>query len=215
MSGKKTIKKDAALEKLLSQQVAEIRLIAGEQVPIKQLAGILRRTISMVDDARDNGLNGFENEIAGMKQFIEKAHREISVVRPKTMRLVDIPDAADELDAVVKATEAAANSILDSAEKLESMRGSLSGRDAETLESAVTQIFEASNFQDITGQRISKVINTLQGIETRIARLTALFPDVIEAAGERKDGDAELLNGPQLPGLASSQDDVDALFDAI
>lgn len=36
-----TIKKDAALEKLLSRQVTEIRLIAGEQIPIRQLPGLV------------------------------------------------------------------------------------------------------------------------------------------------------------------------------
>ena len=43
-------------------------------------------------------------------------------------------------------------------------------------------IFEACSFQDITGQRIAKVVETLQHIEQRVAR----FADVMQREGSRR-----------------------------
>ena len=80
-------------------------------------------------------------------------------------------------------------------------------------------IFEACSFQDITGQRIAKVVETLQHIETRVAR----FADVMRAKDlegfitDREKGREErkrklMLNGPQLDGAGTSQQQVDEMF---
>jgi chemotaxis protein CheZ len=87
----------------------------------------------------------------------------------------------------------------------------------------VTRIYEACNFQDITGQRISKVVATLKTIETRLVSLAAAVGHGEGAAKSGKpapqDGskgsDAGLLNGPQLPQNATKQDEVDALLNDV
>jgi chemotaxis protein CheZ len=81
----------------------------------------------------------------------------------------------------------------------------------------VTNIFEACNFQDISGQRIRKVTKVLETIETKVIKLVAMFGSEHEGVktptAEPKGplSDQELLNGPQLDG-APTQDDVDRLF---
>ena len=85
---------------------------------------------------------------------------------------------------------------------------------AAELLTAVTRIYEASAFQDITGQRISKIIGAVLDIETKIGTL-------VQACGTSMDGllepqgDAALLNGPQLGKNAATQDDIDALFESL
>ena len=86
------------------------------------------------------------------------------------------------------------------------------------LEEHVNTIFEACAFQDITGQRITKVVDALQSFEQRLDRFIgavrardAHISDPAERA--RRDRAAELmLNGPQDSEIATSQDDIDALF---
>ena len=78
-------------------------------------------------------------------------------------------------------------------------------------------MFEACNFQDITGQRISKVVKTLQFIEERVNKMIEIwgeegFTDVKQDQEER-DAEAALLNGPQLANQGVSQADIDKLFD--
>jgi chemotaxis protein CheZ len=98
--------------------------------------------------------------------------------------------------------------------------GTLSGAAAETVASAVTRIYEACSFQDITGQRIGKVVAALKAIETRVAAVTAAFgrgdadaaPPPVEAEPTGRTEGERLANGPQLPAAASSQADVDRLL---
>ena len=79
------------------------------------------------------------------------------------------------------------------------------------------RIYEACSFQDITGQRITKIITTLKSIETKVAQIIATFggrnPNQPAAAiaPPQMDED-ELLNGPQLPAMAMDQSDIDKLL---
>jgi hypothetical protein len=87
------------------------------------------------------------------------------------------------------------------------------------IESEVSNIFTACSFQDITGQRTSKVVNALRYIEQRVNAMIAIWDvegvkpstDVPDAFADKRP-DAHLLNGPALEGHGVSQSDVDALF---
>ena len=82
-------------------------------------------------------------------------------------------------------------------------------------------IFEACNFQDLTGQRINKVMGTMKFIEQHINEMMEIWGgvDAIKAHAppiiDAREGDARLLNGPKTDGDIghASQDDIDALFD--
>ena len=80
----------------------------------------------------------------------------------------DIPFATDELDAIVEHTAAATHAILESCEMLDAVSASVSGEPAAKLQDAMTRIYEACSFQDITGQRITKVVTTLKMIEAKV-----------------------------------------------
>lgn len=157
-------------------------------------------------------------EMEKIHDMIERMKEEIRAVRPDEIQESHLPNAKDELTAVVQATEDATGRILDAAEIIEEVAGKLEGEAQDRLLQAATAIYEASNFQDITGQRITKVTGALRVIDDKItALLTAFSPDhPLQKAVEQKDEkpmtDADLLNGPQLPDNAASQDDIDALF---
>ena len=112
----------------------------------------------------------------------------------------------------------AANRIMDAAEAVEKVAATLDAAPAAALTDAVTNIYEASSFQDITGQRITKVVRALQAMETKLATLVGAFgpPESDEAfVAAAPEGDARLLNGPQLDKNASRQTDIDALFESL
>ena len=91
---------------------------------------------------------------------------------------------------------------------------------SEEIQERVISIFEACNFQDLTGQRISKVMNTMKFIEQHIYEMMNIWGgiDAIKAhatpIADTREGDAKLLNGPKLDGDVghASQDDIDAMF---
>jgi len=160
-------------------------------------------------------------ELETLAKFIHDAKTEISALRPQEIREEHLPTATDELDAIVEATAEATHTILDAVESIEKIAGSLPGGIGESLGDHVMAIYQACSFQDITGQRINKVVKTLKQIETKVDQLLSAFGD--EVAQKRADAaaaarlqkgtrDEHLLNGPQLPQEAVSQADIDALF---
>jgi chemotaxis protein CheZ len=124
--------------------------------------------------------------------------------------LVAAPAAATrnsglELEAVVQATESAANRIMEAAEAIgEWLRDGR--RDPESLEAVaerVNAIFEACTFQDITGQRIRRAIQHLQKVESM---LTDIIPDGIAVSEPVPEAPPPAVD-PDL-----HQDDIDQMF---
>ena len=157
--------------------------------------------------------------------MIQQAKREIAAMKPQGSRTDNrILSATEELDAIVSATERATSEILTKAERLGEvcdLVGALPGGEAmkEELSTISMDLLLACSFQDITGQRITKVVNVLRYLETRINSMVEIwgrdaFTGTTPAATEPADTrtDAHLLNGPQLDGEAISQNDVDRMF---
>ena len=101
---------------------------------------------------------------------IARAKAEIAALRVDDITDNHIPFATDELDAIVEHTATATNAILKAARRWMRLRGSVTGEPAARLQDATTRIYEACSFQDITGQRITKVVATLKTIEAKVAR---------------------------------------------
>jgi len=166
-----------------------------------------------------------KQELEALRDAIISTKREIAAVRHPAAPSDRLELAADELDAVVAATEKATHTILQSAESLDELaervkqtsQDAFIARTAEEMRELIVKIFEASNFQDITGQRITKVVKTVQFIEERVNAMIAIwgkdsFQEIEPPAPPAPTGDNALLSGPQLGDEGVSQDDIDKLF---
>jgi chemotaxis protein CheZ len=171
-----------------------------------------------------------KDDLEELADYIRNTKADIMNLSPEEISEDTLPTASVELDAIVSATEKATNTIMEATEIIEKVGDEIGGETAEKLMEATTQIFEACGFQDITGQRITKVVNAMQEIEGKIDDLISAFSnDDGEAREERRRAreelrakkrqeaiaEGELLEGPQLPETAVSQDDIDALFDSL
>jgi len=159
-------------------------------------------------------------------EAINRTKREIATLHVSGCNGQELSRVTNELDAVVLGTENATETILAAAELIDERAGMLAaklkGDDqgvANDIQEHTIQIFEACNFQDLTGQRITKVVGALRFVEERIIKMMEIWGGVesfkeIEIELEHRLGDQSLLNGPSLEsdqGIAS-QDDIDALF---
>lgn len=164
-------------------------------------------------------------ELMEMAASIEQARREVAALRPPDAGGDKIMSATNELDAIVISTERASFEILNAAERLMDLSGKLKADGADPglcseIEGEVTNIFTACSFQDLTGQRTSKVVNALRYIEQRVNAMINIWGVEklagLQIAPENTDTrpDSHLLNGPQLDGLGVSQADVDSMFDS-
>ena len=153
-------------------------------------------------------------EVEALGRTIAAAKAEIAALRVDDITACDIPFATDELDAIIQHTASATHAILETCETLDAVAQHLDGAPAAQLQEATTRIYEACSFQDITGQRITKVVNTLKAIESKVGQLVMTFgsPDGEQGQVADPGGDAGLLNGPQLPAVAMDQSDIDKLL---
>lgn len=97
-------------------------------------------------------------ECQSLNEYIANARTEIATLSGgEVTEDTGIDRAGLELDAIVQATEDATNTIMNAAEEIMGADLSDEGGQA-SVQDAVMRIFEACSFQDITGQRISKVV---------------------------------------------------------
>lgn len=157
---------------------------------IAELSAEVHATVQMVDYSESN-LSG-----------------QLARINDQIATMVAMPAAATrnsgiELEAVVQATEAAANTIMEAAEAISDWLRDGS-RDADSLElvaERINTIFEACTFQDVTGQRIRRAIQHLQQVET-------MLDDLVPADSVRPEPPAEPADiDPDL-----HQDEIDRLL---
>ena len=159
---------------------------------------------------------------------INRTKREIATLHGRSFDGQEMAKVNGELGAVVGGTEEATQRILEAVEAIDNAATALSKTVtpdqqrllSEEIQERVVSIFEACNFQDLTGQRISKVMTTMTFIENHINAMMEIWGgvDAIKAHAppivDERVGDARLLNGPKALGEEghASQNDIDALF---
>lgn len=185
-------------------------------VDVLELAEITAKSLQVFFETMDTAVYREMREIAG---YIERMKSEIGALQADDIKSSRIPAAGQELGAIVKSTESATDTIMNCAEALIAADGLDPAAYRALVQEKMVVIFEACSFQDITGQRIAKVIETLQHIESRVSRFasivtteegTGFASDEERAREERKK--RLLLHGPQLASQAIDQAEVDALF---
>lgn len=169
-----------------------------------------------------------QHHLVSISEAIVRTRQEIAELQQEQ----EAGRACDELQAVVLGTEQATDTILTASETVDSLARGIARRarddatraDAEAIQRQMQAIFEACNFQDLTGQRISKVVRTIAYVEERVGEMLRLWtgqagtavstrPAASKAVGAEPADEQSLLNGPALPGTAAvSQDAVDAMF---
>ncbi|WP_319484028.1 protein phosphatase CheZ [uncultured Cohaesibacter sp.] len=202
----------------VAQLVAFLEQNKGETISLNDImalaevmAGSLDSYLQAMDTSLYQEFTAIASEISSMKD-------EIAALRPSEMRHAAIPDAGRELDAVVEATENATNIIMSSAEEI--MGADPSDVDAylALVNDKVIEIFEACSFQDITGQRISKVVNALNVIDRRVTtfiermKMSDIDAGYYEETPEERRKRELILHGPQHAGEGVQQDEVDAML---
>ncbi|MGH1403512.1 MAG: protein phosphatase CheZ [Alphaproteobacteria bacterium] len=180
----------------------------------ERIVKIISSVIDKVGQNEQVSLNAILTELRDLLLVIEETRTELGMVRPNDIKGKHIPGATDELDAIISATSEATGTIMDCCDVIQEQAASAGGEAGDSITNEVMKIYEACSFQDITGQRVSKVIKTFQDIENKIDKLVgALGIDHDEIPEEdEREGDERLLNGPQLTDQAISQDDIDKLL---
>ncbi|MBN9042758.1 MAG: chemotaxis protein [Rhizobiales bacterium 62-47] len=209
MAAQRGVKSDTTTEATLQQVADANSLLQTYRAQIEQCEK-LKIELDLIHDA------------------INRTKQEIAVLHGKSFNGAEMAKVTGELGAVVGGTEEATQQILEAAEAIDqsaSAMAKVTSPDqqrllSEEIQERVIAIFEACNFQDLTGQRINKVMNTMKFVEHHINVMMDIWGgvDAIKAHApaviDDRVGDARLLNGPKTDGDVghASQDDIDAMF---
>ena len=189
----------------------------------KILAAIDRLAEAQHERVAASTLGVLRRELDTMAASIAQTRREIAAIKPEGTGNDRISSATEELDFVVRSTERATADILSAAERIQAMSGEFKANGAEgtlcdELENQATNLMIACSFQDLTGQRMNKVVNTLRYLEQRVSAMIQIWgitPEEAAAVAHEpsdKRPDAHLLNGPQREGEGVNQADVDRML---
>jgi chemotaxis protein CheZ len=177
----------------------------------------------------DTDILRIRNEVHGIAARIEQTKREIGALKHPLATEDKLTSASMELSSVVSQTEEATSRIFDGVEKIEEIARELRSMSIDEygqqriaeISDMCTAIIEACSFQDLTGQRINKVVRTLGYIEERVQKMMEIWGHgeiermpIPDADGiHMKDVGGVVLHGPQAPESTNSQSDIDKLFD--
>ena len=171
-------------------------------------------------------MDRLEQEIDGLLRYVLRVRYEIACIDRPAEADFRFDSMGDQLDAIIKATEEATNTIMDVMERnddaISKLRQQITNPDQLALLDQINnngvEVFKACSFHDITGQRINKLAKSITYVEQRVDSLVSLWGksqlaevEVMETQDKPPVG--EILSGPQLEGKGLSQNDIDSLFD--
>jgi chemotaxis protein CheZ len=212
---------EANMAHSVAERVEEIKQQSGDRILLDDVKSVVDGLIDGIVAEAGAENRQMVSELREALDYVVRAKQEFMSIGPRTLSSQKIPDASEELNAILGATEEAAGQILDAAENLGELAGTVDGPTGEKLQDISTSLFEASAFQDICGQRITKVLAILKFLEGRLTTLAETLGDShLEEEDNSVEFDADglalepekLTHGPQLETDAISQADVDALL---
>jgi chemotaxis protein CheZ len=156
-------------------------------------------------------------ELIDMASAITRTKMEIASIKPAGGSAGKIGFATNELDAIVETTEKATSEILAAIERIQEVARTLRQQGAnadicDILNAQATEAYTACSFQDLTGQRIRRVIDVMRFLEARIDAMIRIWRIEELGAPEAGAGEDPFLNGPAQPGEGLAQVEIDELI---
>jgi len=217
----------SALQHEVLSELKALRDLIEHRTPAAA-ARIENDSASKCDQVSVSALNKLRQETDSIHRAISHTMQELASLHFGAFSDAGEGRASRELDAVVAGTERATQQILEAAESIDEAANTLSASlkheqeqgHAADIRDHVVRIFEACNFQDLSGQRVAKVLATLTFVEDRVTRMLEIWGgrDNIEnyagAARTARDSESKLATGPKLEGDPGhvTQQEIDAMF---
>jgi hypothetical protein len=145
----------------------------------------IERLEQAVTTERPAPAGNLRGDLVEMAEAIRRTKAEITAISPPGAAETRLASASQALDAVVRSTEQATSDILGAAEAVQEAAWTLrerhvEGEVCEALDRHATAIYTACSFQDLTAQRIARIIYTLRYLEDRIAAMIAIWGNEAE-----------------------------------
>lgn len=180
--------------------------------------------MSAVEDKFDTEV--LATNLKALFSYVQRVRLEIASLNQASDGVDKFESMGKQLDGIVEATKDATDTIMDAVEKnseiVEKLKELVTDKDQLALVNQVLEnnnaVFEACAFQDLTGQRVSKIVKSVTYVEDRVEALRKVWGkrELEKVKIETDEGlteDQKILHGPQVKADAISQDEIDKLFD--
>ena len=177
-------------------------------------------------DARSAPQDEFQRDVAAINHAIERSKHEIAALAAQPGAESRMAHARHALAAAIGNMEKATQQILKAAETIDEGARALHatlmhdynrGLSQDIIDQVV-RIYEACNFQDLSGQHINKAIDTLKFVEDQVGHMVDIWGNVKPPSAQAQPDDRPLgralANGPKIDGDHGhvSQHDIDTMF---
>ena len=194
----------------LSDIIGEVaRTLTADLGPL----GVAEKTVAQAPEGDASSADRSEAALSALS--------DIGTVEQGSGHLADL---WHELDQIRLVTQDAAAKYLACAEDVENLaeRPDLEGDDQDMFAQLATSMFEAASFQDLTGQRLTRIGDILRQVEfliataktdlgdTAAASMVDTLHDEVEKTEHRKV--EYFLHGPQDAGTANTQEEIDKIL---
>lgn len=223
------------LDSELQQYLEPMDADGFQQVPIgdvsnivSEILGTLNGDLTAEDVVRFNGgdigdIGDIMSQLKAKPSKIQNpARQDVPSGAAEILQGPIFPEINEDLASVADRLQIAAQRILASTEKVEGLMDGLKPKDASVLLDAITEIYSACGFEDITGQTLDRVLSKLRQIEYQSERLLAAMGNKeagkrSEALGQAINSEAlrkeeQLLHGPDSMQDANSQEEIDKIL---
>ena len=200
----------------LEHELETLRYSKGSGLRFSDIEMLIQ---AMINSTRINDPHNTE-----ISEELQSVQDEIHYLKNNLSNSSDASDTYDllvsainDLRDVFKIQESSTNEILDLSEKIMSIANSEQHNKKEIIDTAIN-ICEKCNFQDLSGQRIQRVLTNLSKLEYVICTVLKAFMGIqvqrhsIKERPVNTNDSSTLMNGPQALDNAPSQEDIDKLF---
>ena len=160
-----------------NELIGYIRDGREDDIPLAEIMALAEVMVGSVQTFFTNLDASLYNEFREIAEHIQNAKSEIAKLQTDAHADQPGPAKGREFDTIVEGAETATNAIMEAAERIVAADPADDGYGQE-VDDAVMAIFKACASQDTTAQRISKLIDTVNGIDDRVNR----FIDAVGAA---------------------------------
>ncbi|NQV98297.1 MAG: hypothetical protein HQ483_01260 [Rhodospirillales bacterium] len=175
----------------------------------------------------DPQLDAVKKEIIVLFNSFQRIKNELASIQHSSADNDLLGSVSDQLAAISDETSAATNEIMEATEGIQEVNDRLikeikfkgAKPNFDSINTNTNRILEACTFHDITGQRMTKIVDAITILETTLNSIaTVIGKDALSAMNveaktiHRIDSGFE-LEGPQIGGSELSQADIDSLFD--
>lgn len=175
----------------------------------------------------EDQLAALRGEVVKLFEYIQRIRTELASIQPPGTEGSPFARISDQLAGIVETTEQATQNIMAAVEDAYNGVKVLAEDNAnpgakfyyDLIDKDLNVIIENCAFQDITGQRIGKVVKTMNLLEGTINSLIVLVgadkaePMALPFQAVDRIDQGVALAGPQRQGQGISQAEIDKLFD--